>query len=1111
MVHARFVAHFVGAAGYGLFVRFGVLGPLAVWTSEGRSVRVPERKVRALLADLLVHDGRPVSAERLLHDLWGEQLPGHPGNTLQTKVSQLRKALEDAEPGGRELVVHQPPGYRLRAEACSVDARQFRALIARARASAEPRARAGLLSEALALFRGPVLADVAHEPFAAPAIRALEEERLVAVEERAEALLAPSGPVDGALLGELEELVTRHPLRERLRAVHMRALHRAGRPTEALTSFSVLRRRLVDELGLEPGPELSALQQAVLAQDPALAGPPAPARARTNLPARITELVGRAAAVQEVHALLGRARLVTLTGPGGVGKTSLAVETARRHADAGGDAWLVELAGIDRQVGAQSHCPVSERLVEVVAAAVGVRDDPGAADLVERLAEALRAQEALLVLDNCEQVVEQVAAVAQRLLHLAPGLRILTTSREPLGVTGEVLWNVAPLELPERGTEGHLASVREAPAVQLFVARAAEVAPGFTLDHTTAPAVAAICRRLDGIPLAMELAATRVRALGVHELLRRLDDRFGLLSTGARGAPARQQTLRAMIDWSWELLTPPEQVVLRRLAVHAESCGLSAAEEVCADQAVPAGDVLTLLTRLVDRSLVVAQPGPAGEPRFRLLETVAAYCLHRVAEAGEAEPLHRRHARHYLELAEHAEPLLRGPEQGRWLERLDTESANLRAAFEHVCRQPDGAEPALRLVAALSWYWLLRGRVGEARRSLRRALAAPGAAPAGLRAVVMAWELGMGVLDGERAVDSALDPVLDLSGPHDPAPCARARWFVGYALTTVGHVRGEQFTESALTTFRALDDRWGVAAALVDRMSQAMTRGDLAGAGHAAAQAADLFGEVGDRWGQVQASYAVGTLASIAGDYERAAHQHRAGLRMAEELGLWAEVSYQLSWLGRVALLTGRLAEGRQLHEQAVRMAVDHGFAPGRIYAETGLALGARRAGDLDAAEEHLHTLLGWHGRVAPVPGADPGNALLLAELGFVAELRGDAATALRLQLEGFAAARRLQDPRAVALAMEGLAGALALAGEPARAARLLGAAAAAREAVGAPLPEAERGDVNRITATARGQLGDEAFTTEFERGAAAQPDDLVQDATAHPRESPPSRARVAP
>jgi hypothetical protein len=273
----------------------------------------------------------------------------------------------------------------------------------------------------------------------------------------------------------------------------------------------------------------------------------------------------------------------------------------------------------------------------------------------------------------------------------------------------------------------------------------------------------------------------------------------------------------------------------------------------------------------------------------------------------------------------------------------------------------------------------------------------------------------------------------------------------------------------------------------------------------------------------VQASYAVGTLAAIAGDYERAAHQHRTGLRMAEELGLWAEVSYQLSWLGRVALLTGRLTEGRQLHEQAVRMAVDHGFAAGRIYAETGLALRARRAGDLAVAEEHLHTLLGWH-RIAPARGADPGNALLLAELGFVAELRGDAATAMRLQLEGFTAARRLADPRAVALAMEGLAGALALAGEPARAARLLGAAAAAREAIGAPLPEAERGDVNRITATARRQLGDHAFATEVERGAAAQPDELVPEATAHPancpsptresptpaRESPTNRARVA-
>jgi predicted ATPase/DNA-binding SARP family transcriptional activator len=1085
-------------------VRFGVLGPVAAWTSEGTPVRVPESKVRALLADLLIHDGRPVSTDRLLDDLWGEQLPGNPGNTLQTKVSQLRRALEGAEPGGRELVVHQPPGYLLRVEAGAVDAQQFRAITDRARATEDPRARVALLSDALALWRGPALADFAAEPFAAAAAQSLEEERLVALEEQADARLTVGGPVAG-LVGELGGLVARYPLRERLRALQMRALYRAGRQSDALASFAELRQRLVEELGLEPGPELAALQRAILAQDPALDGAPARARPRTNLPAAITELVGRATAVREVRALLGHARLVTLTGPGGVGKTSLAVETARQQADSTGGTWLVELAGVERQVCPESACPAQEWLVELVAAVLGVRDDSGSlpagtpAGLIDRLGDALRTQEHLLVLDNCEQVVEAVAALVDRLLRVAPGLRILATSREPLALTGEVLWDVPPLELPERAAEDHFPSVREAGAVQLFVARASAAAPGFTLHEGNASIVAAICRRLDGIPLALELAATRVRVLGVHELLNRLDDRFALLSAGARGAPARQQTLRAMIDWSWELLTPAERIVLRRLAVHAEGCSLDAAEAVCAGDGVQPGEVLDLLARLVGRSLVVAHGGAAAQTRFRLLESVAAYCLDRMTEAGEVERLRQRHSRHYLALAERAEPLLRGPEQRQWLERLDTESANLRAAFEHVSQQPDGAGRALRLTGALAWYWFLRGRVGEARRSLRRALAAPGDAPTAARAHVAAWQAGLGVLDGERVEPAALDT----SAISEPALRARTQWFLGYALTTVGDMHdGERLTASALAAFRAIGDRWGVAAALVDSMSQAMTRGDLAGAARAATSAAELFHEVGDRWGQVQASFALGTLASIAGDYEQAAHQHRDGLMMAEELGLWAEVSYQLSWLGRVALVTGRLAEARELHEYAVRMAVEHGFTPGRIYAETGLALGARRAGDLDVAEGHLQTLLAWHRAV----DVESGSALVLAELGFVAELRGDAAAAMELQLDGFAVARRVGDPRALALAMEGLAGALALAGEPHRAARLLGAAAAARESVGAPLPPAERGDIERIAAAARLAIGEPAFASELERGPALAPDELVRPTPGRPAPAPSSR-----
>ena len=576
----------VGIAGYPDLVRFGLLGTLAVWTEGGRLVAVPEAKVRALLADLLIHLGRPVPADRLIDDLWGDNLPVHPAGALQLKVSRLRQALENAEPGGGELVTFRSPGYLLRIDGDAVDEHRFAALVERAGAAEDLRDRAGLLADALALWRGPPLADFADAMFAQPAIARLEEQRLVALEEQAEVRLALGE--HSLLTGELGELVAAHPLRERLRAAHMLALYRAGRQAEAVTSYGELRGRLADDLGLDPGPGLAALYQDILEQAPGLQRVQAPAtlaaRPRTNLPAMLTDVVGRTAAVTDLRALLNERRLVTLTGPGGVGKTRLALETATQAVDAFPDGvWLVELAG-PALAGARTPA-------DAVMAVLGIRDD-SSMDPSDLLADALRTSRMLLILDNCEHLVDQAAKLTAQLLQAAPGLRILVTSREPLMLAGEVVWAVPPLT--------------QSSAVQLFVLRAGASAPGFRLDEDNAQAVAGLCRRLDGIPLALELAATRVRTLGVHELLARLDDRFRLLVTGHRDAPPRQQTLWAVIDWSWELLTEPERLVLRRLAVAADGCGLHAAEAICAEDDL---DVLGLLARLVDRSLVVVADG----------------------------------------------------------------------------------------------------------------------------------------------------------------------------------------------------------------------------------------------------------------------------------------------------------------------------------------------------------------------------------------------------------------------------------------------------------------------------------------------------------------------
>ncbi|RKT72181.1 putative ATPase [Saccharothrix variisporea] len=958
-----------------------MLGPLAVWTEDGTPVRVPEVKVRALLARLLVAEGRPVPVDALARALWGARPSA--GNTLQTKVSALRKAI------GRDAVVWQPPGYAVRYS--WLDLAEFRALAA-----------AGSFDAALALWRGEPLAE--FDGFAAAFARRVEQERLTVVEDRAEARLAAGQPV------ALDDEVARHPLRERLRALHMRSLYLAGQQVEALESFAAHRRALAREQGLEPGPELVALQGTLLRHEVP--------RPRTNLPAPVTSLVGRDAAVAAVGALLGSSRLVTLTGPGGVGKTSLAVEVARSPGDADG-VWLVELAGLDR---------AGEEVAGAVAAVVGVRDVVGAgmaAGLVDRLAEAFRGRDVLLVLDNCERLVEGVASFVSRLLRLAPGVRVLATSQEPLGVAGEAVWVVPPLEPPD--------------AVRLFTLRAA--AAGFVVTPEVAGVVERVCRKLDGLPLALELAATRVRALGVSGLLERLDDRFRLLSGGPRDAPARQRTLRAMLDWSWDLLGPAERAVLRRLAVMVDGCDLAAAEAVCGGDGV---DVLEAVTRLVDRSLVVVSGG--DRPRYRLLESVADYGRERLVEAGEADAVRARHAEHYRALARRADPELRGADQLEWLARLDADAANLRAA---VAGDADAAR-------ALAWYWFLRGRIGEA----RDALDGP-------------WRLAFSVLAG--------GPVRDPGVVADP----RARWFLGYVFATVGDLdTGERLTESALAEFVANGDEWGVAAALSERFSRAMARGDFTTARDAAKRADRTFTALGDRWGLLQASFALGTLAQLRGDYDTAARVHRRGHELARELCSWPEMSYTLSWLGRVALLTGDFAESRARHEQARRIAADHGFSPGEMYAETGLALVARRTGDLDEADRLLARLRDWHRQA----GFESGATLVLAEQGFVAEQRGDVEEALRLQEAGLALARRVGDPRAVALALEGLAGAKALGGGHEEAARLLGSAAAHRLSVGVPLPAGERFDVDRITAAAREVLGGERFDRAFADGLAEGP-----------------------
>ncbi|WP_411116202.1 AfsR/SARP family transcriptional regulator [Streptomyces sp. 058-1L] len=1172
-------------------MRFGVLGPLVVWDGEGREVRVPEAKVRALLADLLAHDGGPVTADRLIHDLWGDAPPGKPAGALQAKISQLRRVV------GRDRVVRQPAGYRLRLDGGGdeVDAVRFRALVTEARPVRDPRARAALLTEALELWRGPAYADFADGLFVRGPAQRLAEQRLSVLEEQAEARLEAG---DHALLaGELADLVALHPLRERLRAAQMRALYAAGRQSEALASYEDLRTRLVGELGVDPSPELAALHGAVLRQEPGLSagawayGAPAggtegsgnpvsaqgtasavwdtapgaqgaapavrdtapvaqgtapaaretapsvqgsapvardsaraahttgapstappPPPSHSNLPVPLTPLVGRRQALADLSQLLSGARLVTLTGPGGVGKTRLAVAaaTAERDGARAGEladgTWLVEFSGI------RAGTPAD--LAQVVAATLGIRDDAphslpgtgtGTPSLPHRLAAALRDRRTLLVLDNCEHVVDAAAELTELLLRTAPGLRVLATGQEPLGLAGEAMFLVEPLE--------------PADAVRMFMERAAAAAPGFPRDPDApeAPerrAVAEICRRLDGIPLALELAATRVRALGVRELAERLNDRFRVLTFGQRGAPARQQTLRAVIDWSWELLSAPERIVLRRLAAHSDGCDLAAAEAVCAGDGVARGEVLDLVTRLVDRSLVVVVGGPSG-PRYRLLESVAAYATERLHEMEDLTAVRDRHLRHYRALAEHAEPRLRGAGQRDRLTRLDAEAGNLRSALDEAVRRAGAGEPeeAVRLATALAWWWLLRGRLTEARRSLGAVLAAtvgaPGSgaptpaetptAPSPGCAELALLHAAFALLTGDHtaAAMTTDGPARTATADAIPDPVRRARalWLCAYGLFSAGDAAGSgELNTRALALFTTAEDRWGTAAALGLRATLALVRGDLAGLGRDGLRSALIFRELGDRWGELQTVSPLAALAEIKGAYEDAERRQREGLRMARELGLEAEVSARLSGLGRLALLARDWDRARDLHEQARRIAAEQGYKYGEIHSGMGLALGARRSGDLDRAEAYLLHIRDGYAEVS----SQAGDHLLLAELGFVAELRGDARGAASHHLAGLEIARALAEPRALALSLEGLAGAAALPGHATAAtgaAVLLGAAAAARRRAGAPLPPAERADVDRITVAARAALGADAFSEAYASGARLDPEEALHQA----------------
>ncbi|MEU4437457.1 BTAD domain-containing putative transcriptional regulator [Micromonospora chalcea] len=1040
-------------------MQIGLLGPFQVTLDGGVPADVPGARLRGLLAALALQPGRVVPKATLVDWIWGEQPPADAANALQRLVSRLRKAL----PAG--AVDGLPDGYRLAVEPDAVDAVRFERLLLMARDGDGPQ-RVRLLREALGLWRGDALRDIglSDSPALDAAATRLERLRLTATEDRYDAEIGLGREAD--LIPELTDLVAAHPVRERLAMALMRALVAAGRDTEALLVYRRTADALADALGADPSPELSALHVALLRGETVRRED----TRRTNLRAELTSFVGRDADLAAVGALVAEHRLTTLTGPGGSGKTRLATETGRRlTGDLPDGVWLVEFAAVS----------ADGDVVQATISGLGLRDallgDAGSAEPVDRLVAAIRDREMLLILDNCEHVVEAAAALAYRLLGECRRLRILATSREPLGITGEALWPVAPLGLP--GGDATAAEVESSPAVRLLRDRAAAVRRDLAYDGHTSVTMARICRALDGMPLAIELAAARLRAMSVDQLATRLDDRFRLLTGGSRTALPRHRTLRAMVDWSWELLSDAERAVLRRLSVFSGGAGLDAAERVCAGGAVAPGDVLDLLTALTEKSLLVAAGDVA--PRYRMLGTIKEYAAQRLAEAGEADTARRAHLAYFTALAETAEPRLRRADQLTWLARLDAEHDNITAAMRGALAAGEGPE-AMRLAAGAGWYWWLGGHRTEGMELIIAATEAPGDVPDDIRAVVyglVVLFLSSGPGDAQHAAEW-IHKAYRLSG--------EGRGGHPELALVVPMERMLREPNALLPAWESLldhDDPWVRALARLHLGKLRVILGmEAAQAEACLRQALAEFRAVGERFGISFALSELAELIAVRGDVAAACDYYEQAVTAVTEVGAVEDVirmRARLSWLYR---LGGDEAASADALAEAYRLAAGVAW-PGAL-AELALvrAYLARHDGDADEAYAQLRSVSALLGDEADLASVRAGTQDLLGYLAEDVELsRTHRAAACRAAREGGYAPLTAQ-------VLVGVADLAVRLDRPDQAARLLGAATAVRGQ-----PDRTHPDVPRIEAAARDRLGDAGFAEAVAQGRETGWEHLVE------------------
>ena len=722
-----------------------------------------------------------------------------------------------------------------------------------------------------------------------------------------------------------------------------------------------------------------------------------------------------------------------------------------------------------------------------LARAVGVvlSEQPGTADdddaLLDRVGDALRDRELLVVLDNCEHVIDIAAEIAHRLLASCAGVVVLATSRSPLGVPGERTFPLPPL-----GRED---------AVALFCARAAD--QGVALADADMASAAEICDRLDGLPLAIELAAARLRTMSLAEVTVGLEDRFALLTGGPRQAEPRQQTMRAVVDWSHGLLDEVDRVVLRRLAVFAGGFTLRAAQAVVAERLVDAavssdGEVADAITRLVDQSLlVVDRRGDVA--RFSMLETVRHYASERLAETGDAERVRRRHARW---MADAVQPALRGVisrDQATWFEWLRVERANHRTALAAALEAGD-AQLALELVAPLGWYFYMAGEMAPAVEAFERALSMTGDTDPAVRALALGlfgWLLANGP-DLERAIATTSEAVALIDRVDD----AFARGVIAdthvMALFFAGHIeRAAEFWPTSQMYAEESGDPWVLAITGIVRGEICQFAGDAVEAERAFTEAAEAFEVHGDRFAHALAVTEAAELAELVGDYERALDMLRSGVAIADEVGFSGHPLAMRARIANIEILRGNLVEAERDHLALIDDAVASGVPWLQSMAQVGLANIARRRGDYEASAERLEAA--WQNRrTRTVPYM---RAIVLVQRGYLADQRGDAVSASTDQLEALEITTALSAPRGIAFAVEGLAGALSLSsasGDRVLGARLLGCADALRRGSGGPMPAGERYDLDRIEGRLRSHLGDDAFDDHFASGAATDVSELT-------------------